>query len=207
MKNINLIVPANSIVLSEEQLKKNNIYFLAGPILGGGNWQKDAIKMLEQKDPGCYVVCPWDWYQPHELYASSIPQDKLLALKHKEWTTYYMELSAKYGSLIFWLPCEKQHTDNYIRDTYYQLKLWGNSYSKNWAIYNITIGAEGKFPSLSIIKKNWLEDSKIQPSYPTNIPETLFYTTIEDTIIGAINNINQELNKKLRAFAREHSLQ
>ncbi len=222
MKNINLLLPKNGIVLSEKELDSRSIYFLAGPILGGGDWQKIAIKMLAEKDPECYIVCPCRYDNNHELYKHNILstnknlQNEILEFENQtHWERYYMQLAAKYGSLIFWLPCEDKNHPRpkefgpYARDTYGEIGRWSIIYSQNQTAYDITIGAESEFSGLSVIKKNWQADNQKNIDYLGRIleaPATIFYNTLEDTITAAITKLHDTTHRKLRSFARAHNL-
>ncbi len=72
---INLILPKNFFLIPSLYEKKQRLYFLAGPIRGAVDWQKEAIKMLSEKDPGCYIACPCRYSEDHELYKYSLPDN------------------------------------------------------------------------------------------------------------------------------------
>jgi len=56
MAQIKLILPKNGIDL--DAIKKEHLYFLAGPVGGGSDWRTKAIKLLMKRDPTCYIACP-----------------------------------------------------------------------------------------------------------------------------------------------------
>lgn len=191
MIKIALILPKNGVVLN---LKKDeHLYFLAGPIRGGGDWQAKAITMLTEKDPNCYIACPcrYDWQ--HELYKYSIPATKLPSETDDErelpeyelpfenqtmWERFYLEEASHSGSIIFWLPCEdkenprKKEEGPYARDTYGELGRWSIISSQDPSI-KITIGAEPDFPGLSVIQKNFDADHKQKFKIWPSLEETI----------------------------------
>ncbi len=208
MIKIALILPNNGVVLDLQ--KNEHLYFLAGPIRGAGDWQAKAIKMLTEKDPACYIACPCRYDYKHELYRYHLPATKLESSTDDErelpeyalefpnqtmWERYYLAMAAHFGSIIFWIPCEdknnprKKEDGPYARDTYGELGRWSvrnalqiNSQSENMSV-NLVVGAEKKFPGLSVIQKNFDADhGKIFPIYPS----------LEETINQAIRLASQE---------------
>lgn len=208
MIKIALILPKNGVVLD---LKSGeHLYFLAGPIRGAGDWQSKAIKMLTEKDPACYIVCPCRYVeQNHDLSRYSLPATKLPSETddirefpeymlefpdQTRWERYYLAKAAHLGSIIFWLPQEdannprKKEDGPYARDTYGELGRWSirhalqhNPFGQEKQV-KIVVGAEPTFPGLSVIQKNFDDDH--------GKPFTI-YTTLEDTIDQAITLANQ----------------
>jgi hypothetical protein len=170
--NINLILPKNFVDV--EFGNKQRLYFLAGPIRGAGDWQKEAIKMIAAKDKNCYIVCPCRYDENHELYKYSLAPK--LGKKNLEkfpnqtmWERYYLELASYYGAIVFWLPLESKTNPRakedgpYARDTMGEIGRWSIRHSyglglkikgRNKKRVNFIIGAEEEFPGLKVIMKN-----------------------------------------------------
>ncbi|KKQ34454.1 MAG: hypothetical protein US50_C0048G0001 [Candidatus Nomurabacteria bacterium GW2011_GWB1_37_5] len=142
---IKLILPNNNkgVVLDLKQGER--LYFLAGPIRGGGDWQAKAIRVLNKKDPFCYIACPCRYDISHELSKYQLKPTELPRSTDDErewpeyaldfpsqtmWERYYLEHASWFGSIIFWLPCEnkenprKKEDGPYARDTYGELGRW-----------------------------------------------------------------------------------
>src|SRR6266481_552306 len=105
--NPKLILPNNAVLMGS-----NPVFFLAGPIRGGGDWQKKAIYLLAKEVPDAYIVCPCRYTPNHELYRFSVPPSpdeewKKLDLpsfpRQTLWERYYLDRASKHGSIIFWL--------------------------------------------------------------------------------------------------------
>lgn len=52
--NIRLILPKNAVYVEPHE----TVFFLAGPILGGDDWQSVAVRLLAEQAPESYVACP-----------------------------------------------------------------------------------------------------------------------------------------------------
>ncbi len=184
--------------------KGERVYFLAGPIKGGNDWQSRAIKILWKKDPDAYIVCPCRYKTDHELFNNSLLNEKTRPLinvykpfkDQTTWERYYMMEASYYGSIIFWLPREDKNNPRpkekgpYARDTYGELGRWSIkssrpdifSYKSSEPRVNLVIGAEKKFHGLSVIQKNVHEDHGKQFQ---------IYPTLRSTVLEAV-----ELGKK-----------
>ncbi len=197
---IKLILPNNNLGVILDLQQGERLYFLAGPIKGGGTWHKDAIELLHKKDPFCYIVCPKPYDSRHRLRPTKqerstddergFTEYALRFPSQTAWERYYLERASYYGSVIFWLPQEdvnepRKDGSPYARDTYGELGRWSLRSSKphyfcfkeNEDRVNLVIGAEKYFPGLSVIQKNLDGDH----GSPFQI-----YTTLEDTISEAV---------------------
>ena len=190
--NLKLILPKKyfdpSLLKAGER-----VYFLAGPIGGGGGWQTRAIELLYDKDPRAYIVCPCTYNGRPEFweFSNSLPDsdhtDRTL------WERWWLEQSSWYGSIIFWLPGEDLQNPRiggqYARDTRGEIGRWSTrsafqifAYTRSERPHsnprlNMIVGADETFPGLSTIKKNLEYDHKGE--YPV-------CPTLEETIIQAV---------------------
>jgi len=205
--DIKLILPNTKMGVVLDLKEGERLYFLAGPIRGGGDWQAKAISLLHEIDPFCYIVCPCCYNTDHELFRFQIKPTELPRSTDDErerpkyalpfqnqtmWERFYMEMAAQYGSVIFWLPCEDKVNPRkegpYARDTYGELGRWSLKnanpdicfFRRNMdssKVVNLTIGAEKDFPGLSVIQKNLNAD---------HCGEFIIYPTLEEAISEAV---------------------
>lgn len=191
--NINLILPKNFVDVDFSS--NQHLYFLAGPIRGAGDWQKEAIKLISKKDKNCYIVCPCRYNETHELFKYSLnPKSGKKNLEkfpnQTMWERYYLEIASYYGAIVFWLPLESETNPRakedgpYARDTMGEVGRWSirHSYSlglkikgRNKKRVNLVIGAEEGFPGLKVIVKNLNADHGKK-------------FKINDTLLGTINS-------------------
>ncbi len=190
--NIKLILPKNAVFVE----LSDKIFFLAGPILGGGDWQSDAIHLLAKQAPGSYVACPCRHKPEHPLYRFSIlgetnkrwtSRGLELFLSQTLWERYYLGLAGKQGAIVFWLSEEDlinprpRETGPYARDTYGELGEWRARIFYDNA--RVVIGAEDGFPGLSVVVKN----------YRAMVGDTfVFHKTLQDTIDAAVALANSK---------------
>jgi hypothetical protein len=172
--------------------------FLAGPIRGGGDWQKDAINMIYKRMPETYIFCPCRYGTNHELYSSSITQwmeqseqgyyRKGTFPSQTMWERRYMSEAARDGSIIFWLAAESKEDPRsdgcYARETRRELGEWVTrlQLSRENLTWNIpkphvVFGAEDGFPGLKQIVTNC----------EAQIPGMCFHESLVDTVEAALS--------------------
>ena len=178
----------------------SRLYFLGGPISGGGDWQSIAIDMISKLDPDCYIACPCRYNTDHRLFKHPI---YLICEKGKQdlefpnqtlWERYYMERASYYGAIIMWLPCEDELNPRvvgpYAQDTYGELGSWRvkaanphvfsferGKMRRHFHRVNLVVGAESNFPGIKTIQKNF-DDEFGRPYH--------IYSTLRETIDNAI---------------------
>lgn len=134
------------------------LFFLAGPIPGGGNWQVKACQLLQEKMKRKFVVATPNRFSPQEpLYYFGVqgPEDKFE--DQLEWEQHYLDLASTSGCIIFWLPAEDKvnpRTDGnpYAMMTRDELGVWREKVKQN-PLLRIVIGVEDHFPGLAEIKR------------------------------------------------------
>jgi hypothetical protein len=161
------------------------VFFLAGPVLGGGNWQYQAFEMLRKRLKNFHVAIPVRYKPTHPILhhvevgiANNFP-------RQTTWERHYLELASKQGCIIFWLPSEsktdpRNDGNPYARDTYGELGEWRGRMMHDPKI-RLVIGAEESFSGLSQIRCNF--------SHALNDLWFPTYTTLEDTLDAAIREI------------------
>ena len=135
------------------------LFFLAGPISGGADWQKDCTLHLLSKSPDCVVVCPCHWGESHELSAYLNAPVIDAENNQIQWERHYMELAGcnngHPGCVLFWLPEEsklnpRKGSKPYAMDTRRELGKWC-AYLKLLEV-SIVIGGDSNFPGLFSIR-------------------------------------------------------
>jgi hypothetical protein len=125
-----------------ETLQDRPVFFLAGPIRGGGSWQLEAAEYLWKKFPGAIVVDPTRWEaflqetKDGEAYArvyahrahSVGVKDETLYPAQAPWESDHMKLAASKGVLLFWLPRQREDRPKdqgvYAQDTRVEIGIW-----------------------------------------------------------------------------------
>jgi len=161
------------------------LFFVAGPIMGGGNWQVACCKLFAEQIQDFYAVVPCRWREDDELFSHRVPGRDNLFDRQTEWERHYLRIAAigsRYRSacILFWLPIEdKQHPRSdgnpYARDTYGELGRWARDAALTGG--RIIVGAEADFPGLSVIEANLRLD--VGKSFP-------IYSTLQETVEQAV---------------------
>lgn len=127
-----------------EEYKDRKVFFLAGPIRGGGAWQMQAAETLWKKFPGCIVVDPSRW--DAALKNASDDEEKKRISEHMEngigikdeqkyesqaaWESDHMKMAAEKGILLFWMERESKENPRpkdegvYAQDTRVETGIW-----------------------------------------------------------------------------------
>jgi hypothetical protein len=184
-------------IFIDPELIRGPLFFFAGPIKGGEDWQSRMCALVSGMLPDelIHLVVPNRWDPDHHLYPyrAEGPEDKFE--RQTDWEHYYIDLAAqrsreRKGAPVVWLPCESlthPRTDGqpYARDTYGEIGSL-RTYKRFVPDINIIIGAEPDFPGLRVIKRNFRQDLGLTEDYP-------FHSTIEETAVAAVNYIQSGL--------------
>ncbi len=162
---------------------KSHLYFLAGPIKGGEDWHTEAIELLLQQDPDCFIACPREYGEDHSLRKFCVPSEyvspgafkkmtkqfpgfQLSFSNNTSWERFYMGLASYYGAIIFWLPDESKEfpreSGAYARDTRGEIARWSvkSAHPEVFSMrpgakrVNIVVGGDPQFDGMGVIRKN-----------------------------------------------------
>jgi hypothetical protein len=185
---VKIILPKDFINLSP--YKQVPLFFLAGPIRGGGDWQNLMCHILEKMAPGCIIAVPSRWEKKHFLNKYKLQPEAMEAFDRQlDWERHYLEMAAErhpLGCIIFWLGCQKEvrtDSDPYAMDTRGELGEWRGrmiSDGKLRISQRVVVGAEEGFPGLSQIKRNF--DAALGFNFP-------IHQTMEDTARAALQKL------------------
>ena len=165
-----IIRPKTSVDVGVSQ-----VFFLAGPVKGGDDWQAKMCRELEKRihpEREFFVVVPCpSWDKNHRLAAFFCEDDSKITFERQlDWERYYIPRagsknpSEEPGCLVFWLPEESKENPRkgkgpYARDTYGELGACRVLKSLYPAI-NLVVGAEEGFPGLDVFQRNISADLK-----------------------------------------------
>ena len=143
------------------------LFFLAGPILGGGDWHSRMTEMLAERVGVCFIVNPSRYTPDHPHYQYKLPGEEDAFPNQTLWERYYIEEAAtgmrgSHGCLIFWLATESKEsprTDGkpYAMDTRGEIGEWRGRfmhYERLRLPVRIVMGADPDFPGLRTIQRN-----------------------------------------------------
>ncbi|TSC54782.1 MAG: hypothetical protein LiPW30_248 [Parcubacteria group bacterium LiPW_30] len=137
------------------------LFFLAGPVLGGGDWQYtmcgEIRSQLGERD--FLVAIPCRYGQAHFLRNFRV-SGKTGVYEHQlDWERHYLHLASTHGCIIFWLPEESKVNPrndglSYAMDTRGELGEWRGRLINDHFL-RIVIGGEKGFPGLDVIERNF----------------------------------------------------
>jgi hypothetical protein len=159
------------------------LFFLLGPIKGGGGWQERCCIELDKRlRHPFYVAVPCRWTAEHPLYSHRIGGDENRFQRQTPWERYYLANAARSGCIIAWLPCEDKNNPRadgqpYARDTYGEIGEWRGRLMHGRSL-RFVIGAEEKFPGLDVMSRNF--EWALGDSFK-------IHSTLEETITAAIS--------------------
>lgn len=136
------------------------IFFLAGPIMGAGDWHLSMSAWLMQYADPAIVVNPSRYQPPHTHLRFRMEGDEKHFERQTDWERHYMEQAAAkwpWGALIFWLAEQtgpRSDGEPYARDTRGEIGEWRGRMMCVPGL-RVVIGAEKGFPGLSQIKRNF----------------------------------------------------
>jgi hypothetical protein len=162
---------------------KGPLFFLLGPVLGGGDWQRKCCELLFQNVGDCWIVNPCRYESGHPLFKHRATKGTVDNDSHQlDWERLYLALANQTGCIIAWLPNEsKTHprTDGepYACDTRGELGEWRGRMIFS-EIRPLVLGADPGFPGLKNITRNF-QLAFSDPTFP-------IYSTLEETVDAAI---------------------
>lgn len=153
------------------------IVYLAGPILGGGDWQAQMCLSLQEAmgDQDFLIVNPSRWPADHQLGNHVVGLPSSAYTRQKDWEHPHMNRAGQThynkSCLLFWLGGQKTPRDDgdYAQDTRVELGEWREK--MNHYETRLVWGLEDDFPNIDSI----VHDFKLKVGY---IPT--FHRSIDD---------------------------
>lgn len=182
------IIPSDVVAIVDDS---DLLFFLGGPIQGGGDWQRDAISLIATLEPDAFIACPKTFLPEHPLYKFQLSTPCRADLicaglpisfgESPYWERFYLAKASKQGCIIFWLPEEDKNNPRprengpYGRDSYGELGEWRARMKYERA--KVVVGGSPNFSGLSVIEENF--KAMVNPNF-------VVHRTLEDTIHAAI---------------------
>ncbi len=167
-----------------EQYASLPLFFLAGPIKGGGDWQQVmCAKLQENVNEDFLVAIPCRYQAGHPLFDLRLNGEVGRFPRQLNWERFYLQAAAKThprGCLIFWLQVESDREPRidglpYAMDTRGELGEWRGRMMHDSSV-RLAIGADPTFPGLSQIERNFSQA----------IPNFTVATTMDQVVRSAV---------------------
>jgi hypothetical protein len=170
-----------------------HLFFFAGPVRGGGDWQTKACIEMMKYLPNFHGVVPCRYQEGQSrLLNFREPGKENYFDRQLTWERHYLDIAGPLGCIIFWLPCEDKtfprtpEDGPYAMDTRGELGEWRGRLMHDSNL-RVVIGAEPDFPGISQIQRNFNFATKSE--FP-------IYKTLEETIEAAVKKLSE--NKHVR---------
>jgi hypothetical protein len=105
-----IIVPKR--IVDVHATSRRPLFFLAGPIRGGGDWQADMAERIILRSRHSTIACPARWSAEHRLAEHFHQPFSAAENRQLVWERYYLTLAGLTpnvaGCVIFWLGLESK---------------------------------------------------------------------------------------------------
>lgn len=160
------------------------LFFLAGPVRGGDDWQTKCCEEIRKHLPNFHAALPCRYQEDHPLIPFRMTGKDDHFDRQLTWERHYLDMAAATGCIIFWLPNESKvnprvGSDPYAMDTRGELGEWRGRLMHDPNL-RVIIGAEPDFPGLSQIQRNFSFATK------SDFP---IYGTLVETVTAAIAKV------------------
>lgn len=141
------------IIIPPQYIKVDGpVVFLAGPIRGAVDWQKEAMRYIREKSQTLHIASP---------RRSILEQDEFLEAifdEQVDWEHHYLGRAAENGVTLFWLAKETNHRCDraYAQTTRFELgeAVGRQEFTKAKIVVGIEEGfTGGKYISQTLAKK------------------------------------------------------
>ena len=179
-----VLLPRNLVGIDP---KYGPLFFLAGPVRGGGDWQAQCCDELLSIVPHFYVAIPCRYPDTHRLMRYRVGFSETVFNRQLTWERHYLDLAGcgdtveNDGCILFWLPKEstlEPHPgpEPYAMDTRGELGEWRGRLMHKPNL-RVVVGAEEGFLGLSQIQRNF--------GFATN-SDFPIYPTLRETVQAAV---------------------
>jgi len=147
------------------------IIFLAGPIQGSEDWQKEAIEIIQDLNPEVNIANPRRHYLPGDFIYS----------KQVDWETHFLNLASKQGVIVFWLAKESDHDPEraYAQTSRVEIGEWMAKCSTSNGNIKLIIGIEEGFSGAKYLRRR----------VPQECPNAKIFDNLKDVCMEASKNI------------------
>ncbi len=168
VEKIELIEKINNIQYSPPDILEieGSLIFLAGPIQGAKDWQKEAVKIIHGLDPSINIASPKRDYLDGEFVYE----------KQVDWETHNLRKAAQNGVILFWLAKEDKHNCGraYAQTSRFELAEWKIKHERDGV--KLVIGIEDGFTGARYIRRRFSQDC----------PDVAILNSLEETCKKAV---------------------
>lgn len=162
-----LLFPSAHVSLDFE--RDGPLFFLAGPVRGGGDWQMRAAILLATKaeEDGNHIQVAIPYYHRADKrfdlmdYAHDFGRRAADFPRQRDWEQKRILQAMKHGCLLFWLPVESEvdprPDGHYACDTRGELGRYSMHRAHDPAL-RMVVGGEREFPGFDLIVRNQFHD-------------------------------------------------
>jgi hypothetical protein len=142
-----LVQPPDDVYLPERE----RVLFLAGPILGAPDWQRDAVGMVHHRMPEAIVASPRRDYQRDQL--PYLPEAQF------DWESRWLRRAAAAGVILFWLAAQVEEIPGraYAQTSRWELGEWSTRAEGDPSIL-LVVGIEDGFTGARYIRQRLGQD-------------------------------------------------
>ena len=160
------------------------LFFLAGPIRGGGDWQAEMAKIILNKIPNANITCPSRWNADHPLAQYFYKPFTQANNRQLVWERHYLKQAGLEqnvpGCIIFWLGLESKTNphpgpDPYAMDTRREIGKF-TAFAEMMNV-RMVLGGDRAFYGLDVIL------FELSEAYKKPFP---FYETMEQAVDAGI---------------------
>jgi hypothetical protein len=145
------------------------VIFLAGPIQGAADWQKEAAAIIQKLNPDVAIANPRREYLDGEfVYEQQV-----------DWETAFLNHAAKNGAILFWLAKEQTQLPGraYAQTSRFEIAEWKARYEQK--PFNLIIGIEDGFTGARYIRHRLGQDC----------PDIKILTTLQEVCGAAVHGL------------------
>jgi hypothetical protein len=133
----------------ENYLGNKPLIFLAGPIIGAPNWQREAVDIIHRQNPEIAIASPKHLDKK---------QDSFSLEQQADWESFHLNKAANNGVILFWLAKEKDHkcARPYAQTSRFELGEWKTK--SQFQRVSLIIGIEDGFTNSHYIERRLQQD-------------------------------------------------
>lgn len=158
-----------TVVLTPPEIKEttDKIIFLAGPIQGSSDWQKEAIAIISEAKKEVTITSPRKEY----LDGTFVYNDQV------DLETHFLNQAAKNGVILFWLAKESENVPGraYAQTSRFEIGEW--KVRNQLGLAKLVVGIEEGFSGAKYIKRRFMQDC----------PGVEISDNLRDTCLRALN--------------------
>jgi len=146
------------------------VIYLAGPMQGAADWQKEAIQYIHNKKPRLHIA------SPRRPTLGKVPFTEADFHEQVDWEHSYLQRASEKGVILFWLAKEAQHRCDRAYAQTTRFELGEAAVLHKFTGTKVVVGIENGFSGTRYIRKT------LSKKYP----QILVYDNLKETCDAAI---------------------